>query len=117
MTDSANEDSVTKLNTQLNKSMVLMEDAVDMPSPNNKRKSIMINTETQPSRTTSTPVKSRRSILKKSVKSSSKDATDDEVVRTNGDIDKLNETVFNGLSSPTSVLSRPRTVSGSFISF
>lgn len=111
MTDSANEDSVTKLNTQLNKSMVLMEDAMDTPSPNYKRKSITINTETQSSKATISPVKSRRSILKKS----GKDATNDEVVQTNGGINKLSETVLNGLSLPTSVLSRPRTVSGLFI--
>lgn len=68
MTDSS-EDSVTKLNTQLNKSMVLMEDAVDAPSQSQKRKSITINTKSQPPSATSSPmVKARKSILKKSDK-------------------------------------------------
>lgn len=106
MTDSANEDSVTKLNTQLNKSMVLMENAVDTPSPNQKRKSITINTEAKPPRTA---VKSRRSILKRSSKSD--DNLNDEVARLNGNVEELNEK-----SSPPSILSRPHTVNGSFMS-
>lgn len=106
MTDSANEDSVTKLNTQLNKSMVLMENAVDTPSPNHKspkRKSITINTKAQPPKT---PVKSRKSILKRSSKSSD-NLTNDEVARSNGDAGGLSQE-----SLPVSVFSRPHTVSG-----
>jgi len=116
MMDSANEDSVTKLNTQLNKSMVLMEDAVDMPSPN-KRKSITINTEVQSSKAISSPVKSRKSILKKSNKSFSENVTDDEVAQTSNDGVRTSEATFNGPQSlPTLVLSRPRTVSKLFFS-
>ncbi|XP_071580139.1 uncharacterized protein [Temnothorax nylanderi] len=107
MTDSASEDSVTKLNTQLNKSMVLMEDAVDTSLPNHKRKSITINTEAQ-SRTPSSPIKSRKSILKKSTKSGD-NVTSDEVARLNGDVNKSSEAML-GLSQPASVLSRPRTL-------
>jgi len=115
MMDSANEDSVTKLNTQLNKSMILMEDAVDIPSPNYKRKSITINTEVQSSKATSSPVKSRKSILKKSNKSFSENGTDDEVAQTSNDGVRMSEATFNGPQSlPTLVLSRPRTVSRLF---
>ncbi|XP_077277198.1 uncharacterized protein LOC143905572 [Temnothorax americanus] len=107
MTDSAGEDSVTKLNTQLNKSMVLMEDAVNTSPPNHKRKSITINTEAQ-SRTPSSPIKSRKSILKRSTKSGD-NVTSDEVARFNGDVNKSSEATL-GLSQPASVLSRPRTL-------
>lgn len=111
MTDSANEDSVTKLNTQLNKSMVLMEDAVDTPPSNHKRKSITINTQTQPSRVTSSPVKSRKSILKKSNKSFDENTVDNEVARTSNDgVDRLSEATFNELPLPASALARPRTL-------
>ncbi|XP_011173627.2 uncharacterized protein LOC105205804 [Solenopsis invicta] len=107
MMDSTNEDSVTKLNTQLNKSMVLMEDIVDAPSPN-KRKSITINTETVPSKATNSPVKSRRSILKKKSNKSGENTSSDEASQ--GGVDKLNEATLNGLPLPASVLSRPRTL-------
>lgn len=109
MMDSADEDSVTKLNTQLNKSMVLMEDVVDTPSSNHKRKSITINTEAKSPKTTGSPVKSRKSILKKSNKSLGESVTDDEIAQTSdGGTDKSNDLVVNGLSLPTSILSRPR---------
>ncbi|XP_012058921.1 PREDICTED: uncharacterized protein LOC105622099 [Atta cephalotes] len=111
MTDSANEDSVTELNTQLNKSMVLMENIEDMLSPNHKRKSITIKTE-EPSKVHSSPVKgSRKSILKKSKKSIDKNAADDEIVQTSNDnANGSKEVTFNGLSLSTSVLSRPCTL-------
>ncbi|XP_012534380.1 uncharacterized protein LOC105835533 [Monomorium pharaonis] len=110
MTDSASEDSVTKLNTQLNKSMVLMENVVDAPSPNYKRKSITINTEVESSKAINSPVvKSRRSILKKSDKHSENVASD-ETAQTNGIVDRLSEATSKGLSLPASVLSRPHTL-------
>jgi len=114
MTDSANEDSVTKLNMQLNKSIVLMENIEDMLSPNHKRKSITIKTEEQ-SKVHSSPVKgSRKSILKKSKKSLDKNAADNEIVQTSNDnANGSKEVTFNGLSLSTSVLPRPCTVSGS----
>ncbi|EGI62540.1 PREDICTED: uncharacterized protein LOC105148959 [Acromyrmex echinatior] len=111
MTDSANEDSITELNTQLNKSMVLMENVENMPSSNHKRKSITIKTEEQLSKVRSSPVKSRKSILKKSNKSLNKSAADDEIVQTsNDDANRSNEVTFNGLSLSTSVLPRPHTL-------
>lgn len=106
-------DSVTKLNTQLNKSMVLMEDAVDIPSQNHKRKSITINTKTQPPSATNSPVKSRKSILKKSF---GKDSTNNGLVEMNGNTEELNNVTSQRLSS-VSILSRPRTVRQSLIIF
>ncbi|EFN67089.1 hypothetical protein EAG_03447 [Camponotus floridanus] len=108
--DSIN-DSVTKLNTQLNKSMVLMEDAVDIPSQNHKRKSITINTETQPLSATNSPaVKSRKSILKKSDKSFDEDSTNNGVAGINGSTEELNNVTSQRLSSSISVSPRPRTL-------
>lgn len=107
MSDSADEDSVTQLNTQLNRTMVLMEDAVDTLPPNHKRKSITINTKPSPSRTPGSSVKSRRSILKKSSKSSD-NVTNEEAARPIGDVDR-SKAILEGL--PVSNLSRPRTVS------
>lgn len=109
MTDSIS-DSVTILNTQLNKSMVLMEDAVDTPSQNHKRKSITINTKTQPPSATNSPaVKSRKSILKKPDKPFGKDSTINGVVEMNDSTEELSNVTSQRLSS-ISVSSRPRTV-------
>ncbi|KMQ87148.1 hypothetical protein RF55_13650 [Lasius niger] len=111
MTDSISEDSVTKLNTQLNKSMVLMEDAVDTPPQSHKRKSITINTKTQPpSATKTSAVKKRKSILKKSDTSFSKDSVNNEVVEMNGSTEELSNVPASRLSSSPSVSSRPRTL-------
>ncbi|KYN32698.1 hypothetical protein ALC56_12977 [Trachymyrmex septentrionalis] len=109
MTDSANKDSIIKLNTQLNKSVILIENAEDMPSSNRKRKSITIKTEEQPSKVRSSPVKSRKSILKKSNKSLDKNVANDEIVNTSNDANR-SEVTFNELSLSTSVLSRPHTL-------
>ncbi|XP_029155422.1 uncharacterized protein LOC114928415 [Nylanderia fulva] len=109
MTDSISEDSVTKLNTQLNKSMVLMEDAVDTTPKNNKRKSITINTKTQPPSTSKSPVvKSRKSILKKSDKSLNKDSMNNEA-EINSSIKESSNVPAPRLSSSSSN-SRPRTL-------
>ncbi|XP_017762051.1 PREDICTED: uncharacterized protein LOC108552153 [Eufriesea mexicana] len=65
MTDLDVEDSLTKLNTQLNKSMVLMDTMETEISQPKGNKSIKINTKIQPlSPSNSTPA-SRKSILKK----------------------------------------------------
>ncbi|KAL6264100.1 hypothetical protein P5V15_004179 [Pogonomyrmex californicus] len=110
MTDSSNEDSMTKLNTQLNKSMVLMEDAVDTSFPNHNRKSITISTELLPPKTINGPIKSRRSILKKSNKSlSGEDMTIGEVAQANT-FERLSNVKLDGLPSLASDLSRPRTL-------
>ncbi|XP_050462514.1 uncharacterized protein LOC126857287 isoform X1 [Cataglyphis hispanica] len=110
MTDSTSEDLVTKLNTQLNKSMVLMEDAVDAPPQNHKRKSITINTKMQPHSATNSPaVKSRKSILKKSDKTLNEDSANNEV-EMNGNAKELSSVKSRRLSSSASVSSRPHTL-------
>lgn len=105
------EDSVTKLNTQLNKSMVLMEDAVDTPPQNHKRKSITINTKAQPRSVTNSPaVKSRKSILKKSDKTFNEDSANNGIVGMNGSAEELGNATSQRLSSSASVSSRPHTL-------
>ncbi|XP_012284432.1 uncharacterized protein LOC105701877 [Orussus abietinus] len=66
MSDSGKEDSLTKLNTALNRSMVLMERTTETSEPVKRSKSIKINTSVEPLGTTPVkPVKSRKSILKR----------------------------------------------------
>lgn len=113
MTDSTDNNSVTKLNTQLNKTMILMEDVTDPPTQNHKRKSITINTKTQPSSSKSSPIKSHRSILKKRsgnlFRESNGDTQMNENVQiTNGDVDGSSDTFQR--SSSAFVSSRPHTV-------
>lgn len=119
MTDSANEDSVTRLNTQLNKSMVLMEDAMDTPPQHNRRsKSIKINTVAQPLGLTSSAIKSRKSILKKPDKLFDEKITNGNIIHTNSDVRELNDiAISERLSSPVPIQLRPRTVSNSIIIF
>jgi len=118
MPDSGNEDSVTELNTQLNKSMVLMEDVVDIPSQSQKRKSITINTKMQPPSATNSPaVKARRSILKKSNKSPNDDFMNNEDIQINVNGKKLSNVISQEVSSSQDVSStlipRPHTVRNS----
>lgn len=62
------EDSLTKLNTQLNKSMVLMDTEESEISQPKSKKSIKINTRIQPASPPITSPISRKSILKKTEK-------------------------------------------------
>ncbi|XP_043790628.1 uncharacterized protein LOC122713883 isoform X1 [Apis laboriosa] len=62
------EDSLTKLNTQLNKSMVLMDTGESEISQRKSKKSIKINTKIQPASPPITSPISRKSILKKTEK-------------------------------------------------
>lgn len=68
MLDWEHEDPLTKLNTQLNKSMVLIENVVnDHPQLNKRNKTIKITTKsTSPKGNTSMNGTHRKSILKKS---------------------------------------------------
>lgn len=112
MTDSSQEDSITHLNTQLNKSMILMEDAADIPPEHSRRsKSIKINTTAQPPSATNSPaVKSRKSILKKSDKSFNEKSMDDDVTQTNNNVESLSNVISQRLSSPALAPTRPRNV-------
>lgn len=104
-------DSITHLNTQLNKSMVLMENVVDSPPEHPRHsKSIKITTTAQPRKTTSNPaVKSRKSILKKSDRSFSEKTTDSEITQTNGNIESISD-LSQKLSAPDTT-TRPHNVS------
>lgn len=65
MTDLDVEDSLTKLNTQLNKSMVLMDTPENEMNQSKSNKSIKINTKIQPAGSSNVSPVSRKSILKK----------------------------------------------------
>lgn len=112
MTDSGREDSITHLNTQLNKSMILMENAVDIPPEKPRRsKSIKLNTMARSPRATNSPaVKSRKSILKKTDRSFNGKPTDGEIIQVNGNIESLID-ISQRLSSSTQNLARPHNVS------
>lgn len=101
MTDLDVEDSLTKLNTQLNKSMVLMDSGMGEEMPQHRsNKSITINTKIQPaSLSNSSQTTSRRSILKKSdnrVTNDERNSTEE----TNNDRNTLNEYISNNSSTP-----------------
>ncbi|XP_043265522.1 uncharacterized protein LOC122405089 [Colletes gigas] len=67
MTDLDIDDSLTKLNTQLNKSMVLMDTSTENKTHQSKsNRSIKINTKIQPASASNVSPISRKSILKKS---------------------------------------------------
>ncbi|XP_032663336.1 uncharacterized protein LOC116840581 [Odontomachus brunneus] len=107
MTD-CEKDSITHLNTQLNKSMVLMENIVDTPPEHPRHsKSIKINTTAQPRSATSSPaVKSRKSILKKSDRSFSEKSTDKEITQMNGNVESISDLSQRLVTAPNTT--RPR---------
>ncbi|XP_011137340.1 uncharacterized protein LOC105181949 isoform X2 [Harpegnathos saltator] len=104
------EDSITHLNTQLNKSMVLMEDAVyTLPASSRRSKSIKISTTTQPPSVTNSPVaKLRKSILKKPDGSFSEKLKDNEVMQTSCNIENINDVVSQKLALSIPASARPR---------
>ncbi|KAF3424415.1 hypothetical protein E2986_07899 [Frieseomelitta varia] len=77
MTDFDMEDSLTKLNTQLNKSMVLMDNTETGTSQRRSNKSIKINTKIQRSSLPNLPI-SRKSILKRPEKRNVVEAENNE---------------------------------------
>lgn len=107
MTDLDVEDSLTRLNTQLNKSMVLMdattENEMHQPKTN---KSIRINTKIQPANQTKSPSTSRKSILKKSGKTNNFDT--EQSIESNQDT--LNNSDHNKLPTNTTTILRPRNI-------
>ncbi|XP_017795120.1 PREDICTED: uncharacterized protein LOC108576611 isoform X1 [Habropoda laboriosa] len=69
MTDLEGEDTLTQLNTQLNKSMILMDTSIKMESPQPKtNRSIKINTKVQSASPHNGSPKPRKSILKSAEK-------------------------------------------------
>lgn len=99
MTDFDMEDSLTKLNTQLNKSMVLMDTIETGTSQRRSNKSIKINTKIQRSSLPNLPI-SRKSILKRPEKN---------VVEAENNEETLNETNDSRLSLNVSTV-RPYNV-------
>ncbi|XP_031843231.1 uncharacterized protein LOC116431635 isoform X2 [Nomia melanderi] len=105
-------DSLTKLNTQLNRSMVLMDTTTDneIRSPKSS-KTIKINTKVQPSRLSNGSPGQRKSILKKS--DIRNDERGDEIqeaedVENNREI--LNNTNNDRVSMSMPITSRPRNI-------
>ncbi|XP_012235223.1 uncharacterized protein [Linepithema humile] len=89
--------------------MVLMEDVVDTPSQSHKRKSITINTKTQPPSATNSPiVKARKSILKKSDKRPNDDSTNNGDIQINSNEEELSNMISQ--ESSTSIPLRPHTL-------
>lgn len=78
MSDTYVEDSLTELNTVLNKSMALMENVTDTPQQSKRRKSVKIDTKIQPLDTPPAQHVSRKSILKNSGLKNSSDLDNDE---------------------------------------
>lgn len=107
MTDLDVEDSLTKLNTQLNKSMVLMDTTAEseIHQPKNN-KSIRINTKIQPPTNTKSPSTTRKSILKKPGRTSS--------IEVEQSIENSQDTLNNsvGIKLPTNKTTtlRPRNI-------
>lgn len=104
MTDVDLEDPLTKLNTQLNKSMVLM-DTTETGTPQPKRsKSIKINTKIQPASPSNVPITSRRSILKKTEKRNTRIENSENNRRTS------NGTTCDRMSMNVSSVARPHNI-------
>ncbi|XP_017795121.1 PREDICTED: uncharacterized protein LOC108576611 isoform X2 [Habropoda laboriosa] len=77
MTDLEGEDTLTQLNTQLNKSMILMDTSIKMESPQPKtNRSIKINTKVQSASPHNGSPKPRKSILKSAEKKNTIKITD-----------------------------------------
>lgn len=109
MTDLDVEDSLTKLNTQLNKSMVLMDTPENEMNQSKSNKSIKINTKIQPAGSSNVSPVSRKSILKKTdMKSRIK------MESSSNDRETLNNN-HNRLSASGSNASRPHNVNISYL--
>ncbi|XP_003705990.1 uncharacterized protein LOC100881978 [Megachile rotundata] len=106
MTDLDVEDSLTILNTQLNKSMVLMDTTTEgeMHQPKNN-KSIRINTKIQPPNQSKSPSTARKSILKKPGRTNGTET--EQSIESSQDV--LNNSDHNKLPTNTATL-RPRNI-------
>ncbi|XP_078052935.1 uncharacterized protein LOC144478679 [Augochlora pura] len=111
MNDFDAEDSLTKLNTQLNRSMVLMDTTMDNePSTPRSNKSITINTKIQPASPANVPPKRRKSILKKIDTRNDKSRDDTETQNTENETKMLNNINNSAMSIDTSTVSRPHNI-------
>ena len=99
-------DSLTTLNTALNKSMVLMDSPIEPEIKTKGEKSIKINTKAQPPSTPSTkPDTTRKSILKKYKTQGSSDSEDSPMITTsrNDSGVRVSQSIPNCLPRPHSV--------------
>lgn len=101
------EDSLTKLNTQLNKSMVLMDTKESEIFQSKSKKSIKINTKIQPASPPIISPISRKSILKKTEK---KIIVENDLEQNKDNNDSLNETNHNKPSINATPTIRPHNV-------
>lgn len=101
------EDSLTKLNTQLNKSMVLMDTKESEIFQSKSKKSIKINTKIQLTSPPITSPISRKSILKKTEK---KIIVENDLEQNKDNNDSLNETNHSKLSINATPTIRPHNV-------
>lgn len=86
------EDTLTKLNTQLNRSMVLMDHTMDETLPLRKSaKTIKINTKLLPAISTNSPsTGSRKSILKRSQRSTGNEEARENLPDIESELERLN---------------------------
>lgn len=111
MSDFDAEDSLTKLNTQLNRSMVLMDTTTDNETyPPKVNRSIKINTEIQPASPANASLTRRKSILKKSDTRNDKRRDETEVQSTENEREMLNNTNNSRVSINTQTASRPQNI-------
>lgn len=101
------EDSLTKLNTQLNKSMVLMDTGESEIFQPKSKKSIKINTKIQPASPPITSPISRKSILKKTEK---RITVKNELEQNIDNNNSSNETNHSGSSINATPTIRPHNV-------
>ncbi|XP_033324604.2 uncharacterized protein LOC117219520 [Megalopta genalis] len=111
MNDLDAEDSLTKLNTQLNRSMVLMDTTIDNePSTPKSNRSITINTKIQPASPANAPPKRRKSILKKIGTRDDKRRHETETWNTQNEREMLNNTNNDTISMNRPTASRPHNI-------
>lgn len=105
-------DSLTKLNTQLNRSMVLMDTTTDNEtrSPRSS-KSIKINTKVQPARLSNGSPAQRKSILKKTdTRNDERGVETQEAQNVENDREIINTTNNSRVSMSVPIASRPHNV-------
>ncbi|XP_076295690.1 uncharacterized protein LOC143216484 [Lasioglossum baleicum] len=111
MSDFDADDSLTKLNTQLNRSMVLMDTTTDNETyPPKVNRSIKINTKIQPASPANASPMRRKSILKKSDTRNDERRDETEVQNTENEREMLNHTNNSRVSINAQTASRPHNI-------
>ncbi|XP_054005830.1 uncharacterized protein LOC128890880 isoform X1 [Hylaeus anthracinus] len=107
MTDLDADDCLTKLNTQLNKSMVLMDTSVENDVQPKSNRSIKINTKVQPGNAFNVSPVSRKSILKRTDSKNNEKQNRIETENTENNKETINH---DRTSTNTSTVPRPHTI-------